>query len=320
MIEVISRSKINLNFLWTSAEKDRCTIKGRTLELSACRSFQLSNHTDEFANYGFIDGKNIATFHHKQDVLDKINYYLNHGDEREAIADRAFEHVLQNHTWMQRFQDIFKRLENTSNQSHLSCQKYRILLLVRDGVRHQIRANDERLSIYFADPESDWKKIASDVDGVVWVDQESTLNHESLYMMAFGLVADKSDVIAANFYTGSQNSRYWIRFIDRIVDQRKQLLQILPAPCLMFSGKYAAVHGSGTMTEPNTYKVSYIEYPSFWIKLSYYQSRILRLYFAYHGNSRQQFKKYIRSFKFGCALSLGMDKIWQKILRNRIGA
>lgn len=320
MLEVISNSKINLNFLWTSAEKERCTIKGRTLELSACRAFQLSNHTDEFANYGFVDGENIAVFSDRKSALEKICYYLKNEDERNAIAERAYSHVLQNHTWRQRFQDIFARLDNLLAASAEVKDKYRVMLLVRKGLQHHVSAIDERLVLYFANPEGDWKGVAASMDGVIWLDHESTLNNNTLYMMVFGLLADKSDLIAANFNAGCRRKPYWIRFIDRMVEKRRELLRMLPISCLMFSGKHAAEHGCELVLDLSTQKVSYIEHPSFWIKLPYYQSRILRLYFAYHGDSLQQFKIYTRSLNIGQALSLGIDKVWQKAMQNRIGA
>ncbi|OCC15877.1 hypothetical protein DBT_0802 [Dissulfuribacter thermophilus] len=107
MLEIISQSKINLNFLWTSRDPNRSTIKGRTLELAACKGFQLSNYTEEFKNYGFIEGNHIAIFNNKKDLLEKINFYLTHDDERETIAQRAYNHVLKNHTWQHRFDGLF---------------------------------------------------------------------------------------------------------------------------------------------------------------------------------------------------------------------
>ena len=74
MLDIIGQSKINLNFIWTSRHPDETTIKGRTLELAACNAFQLSNYTEEFNNYGFVDGENIAVFNSRSSLLKKIHY------------------------------------------------------------------------------------------------------------------------------------------------------------------------------------------------------------------------------------------------------
>jgi len=318
MLEVVSGSKINLNFLWTSADKERCMIKARTLEISACRGFQLSNDSDEFANYGFVDGVNIAVFHDKQDFLEKIQYYLNHDDERESIRYKAYEHVLQHHTWEKRFHGVFGRLDNNGAATLKRQRNYRILVLVRQGVNHQITLDHQYLDIRIVDKNSRWADGVADMDGVMCLNHDSTVNNNSLYMMAFGLSSDQSDVIAANFYVGSENNRYWIRFRDILMERKRSLIHKLPVECLMFSGIFVAKYGCKLMSDTSEHRVSYIEYPSFWLKLSYYQSRKLRLYFCHHRNPRQLLKELILNKRFTNAFSLGVDKMWQKLLKSRL--
>jgi spore maturation protein CgeB len=111
MIKVISQSKINLNFLWTSRGDGNTTIKGRTMEIAACKAFQLSNPTYEFSNYGFVPDENIAVFKDEIDLLKKIQHYINDSHEREKIADNSYRHVLKNLTWKNQFDKVFSRME-----------------------------------------------------------------------------------------------------------------------------------------------------------------------------------------------------------------
>lgn len=313
MLKTIARSKVNLNFLWTSWNPSRTTIKGRTLELSACRAFQLSNDTHEFANYGFEDGVNIAVFRGKDGLVEKVLYYLEHEEAREAIAARAYEHVIRNHTWKQRFDDLFHRLEAENGRSECTQRRrYRILVLVDDGVRHRIHREDDRMEIQIARLDEGWRDALPHVDGVVHLQHDSDMNNETLYMMAFGLAADKSDVVAANFYVGrKEDEGSWIRFRDRQLERRRALLTLLPLECMMFSGRYAAEYGSELAGDLKQLKVSYIEYPSFGIELSYLQSRLLRLYFGHYRDARNRFKRHLRNMRFGKAVTLGVDKVWQ---------
>jgi|GEM_PF-2731025 len=320
MLDVISRSKVNLNFLWTSAEKERCTIKARTLELSACKAFQLSNPTNEFPNYGFIDGGNIAVFNDMEHALDQVRYYLQHDDKRDDIANAAYAHVSKHHTWKQRFQAVFEQLnQNRRLDSPIHNQSH-VLLVVSHGIHHQVDVKDDRMEICIMDATTDWQKKVDGMDGVVFLDRYSTLNNETLYMMLFGLLADQSDFIAANFYAGSAKNRYWIRFIDRVVENNRDLLGLLPRPCFMFAGEYVAKHGCNPRFYLSAMHVSYLEYPSFSIELPYYLRRKLRLYFAYHGDSRIQLKSYLCHLEFGKAMSLLIDKIWQNMLQRQTGA
>jgi len=316
MLEIIAQSKINLNFLWTSAKKDLCTIKARTLEISACRAFQLSNHTDEFANYGFIDTINIALFANNEEMVEKIRYYLQHNDKRAKIAENAYQHVLKNHTWQQRFQAIFLQMDNKLEKPTPIHHKARILVLVDDGIDHQITTKDHRLDIYLMDFSTDWRKKLVGMDAVIHLDCTSTINNESLNMMVFALIADKSDMVVSDFYTGTTNHQYWIRIIDRIVEKKRSLLKVLPITCFMFSGSYFIKYHNLLINRMQDASASYIEYPTFSIKLPYVDQRKLRCYFSYHGDSRKQLKIYLRSLQFGKALALGVDKIWQKKLNK----
>ena len=313
MLEIVARSKVNLNFLWTSAEKERCTIKGRTLELSACNAFQLSNYTKEFVNYGYVDAENIAIFRDKNELLEKINYYLDHEGECKSISNKAYEHVLRNHTWEKRFQGVFDHLEKDFRARQVT-YKYRILVLMRQGVQHQIKLDDDRLDIQFCDLRQDWSYQTRNIDGVVSLQHDSSINNESLYMMAFGLSVDKSDIIAANFYVGLGNNRYWVRFRDRLLEKKQKHLKKIPIECMMFAGLYAAKSGCKVPAETYGYKFSYIEYPSFSLHLPYFQSRLLRMYFGHHRNPKQKLKEHIWGRRIGKALSLVVDKLWQKII------
>jgi len=312
MLEVVARSKINLNFLWTSAEKERCTIKGRTLELSACNVLQLSNYTKEFDNYGYIDGENIATFRDKNELLVKINYYLAHDDECKKISNKAYEHVLRNHIWENRFQSIFEYLEK-NGMAESAHHKYRILVIADKGVQHHLRLDDDRLDIIIVAPELDWRDFAVNVDGVVNLQHNSSITNESLYMMAFGLSMDKADFIAVNFYVGPENNYYWIRFKDKIMERKHKYLKKLPIECMMFAGSYAVELGCIVPVKTYEHKFSCIEYPSFFIDLPYSQSRLLRMYFGHHRDPKKRLKEYISCGSMGKALSLVADKLWQKI-------
>jgi len=313
VLEVISRSKINLNFLWTSAKEDLCTIKARTLELSACDAFQLSNYTFEFDNYGLVEGQNIATFDTKEMLLSRVRYYLKHEDEREQMARNAYELVLQQHTWEQRFQTVFERLEKKPNRVAAKLKKYDLMIFVREGVRHDISVDDTRMNIQICQPSDTGMDFDAQVDGVVWLDHDSGINNEALYIMAFGLSSDESDAIASNFYISSGRARYWIRFRDRMLNQNRKLLSGLPGECIMYSGGYASTRRFDSNALADAKHLSYIEFPSYQIDLPYAKSRRMRLYYADYGDSRVQLKKELKALGFGRALSLMIDKAWQKL-------
>lgn len=107
IIDVFGASRIVLAMAWCSADGKTPQIKGRTFEYAACRAFQLTNYDKRIADF-FKIGEEIVFYHNKEDLAEKIRYYLEHEQEREAIADAGYRRALKEHTWEKRFEHIFE--------------------------------------------------------------------------------------------------------------------------------------------------------------------------------------------------------------------
>lgn len=106
-IEVINRSKINLDFSGVS-EKTRLTrkhqiykrskqIKGKVFESTICGSFALCEYAPGLEHF-FEVGREIDVFHDKEELLEKVKYYLVHEEEREKIARRGYERAVKDYS------------------------------------------------------------------------------------------------------------------------------------------------------------------------------------------------------------------------------
>ena len=82
MPRVFRNSKINLNITLRSIISG---IPLRCLDVMGAGGFLLSNYQPELAEY-FIDGKEMVMYAGRDDLMDKINYYLNNDEERIEIA------------------------------------------------------------------------------------------------------------------------------------------------------------------------------------------------------------------------------------------
>lgn len=134
MIRIFSQSKINLNFSESSTRtplkailgiflrphrignlksfidrRKRKQIKGRNFEVPGCGGFLLTSSADNIGDY-YQDGKEIVIFENIEDVIKKIKYYLEHEEEREKIALAGYQRTIKEHTYEQRFKEIFKAI------------------------------------------------------------------------------------------------------------------------------------------------------------------------------------------------------------------
>ena len=140
MIEILSRSKINLNlnasvpmfslkrlariFLKNSNGKivpdwhlisnikswwrmSVPQIKARPFEILGCRTFLISPRADDMDNY-YEDGKEVIYYDNNDDLLGKIKYWLSRDEEREKLAQAGYKRTLREHTYEMRFREVFK--------------------------------------------------------------------------------------------------------------------------------------------------------------------------------------------------------------------
>lgn len=106
MIEIYNRTKINLNFSglmelpWLIRDypiyKRKKQLKGRPLETAMCGGFVLTEYAQGMENL-FEIGKEIDVFYDKEELLEKVKYYLEHEEERESIAKRGYERAIKDY-------------------------------------------------------------------------------------------------------------------------------------------------------------------------------------------------------------------------------
>ena len=67
--------------------------------------FLLSNYQSDFLDY-FIPGEDFAFYDSQNDLLDKINYYLHHEDERIQMAASAHDKIARAHSFVHRIKEM----------------------------------------------------------------------------------------------------------------------------------------------------------------------------------------------------------------------
>ena len=110
-VKALCAAKVGLNFHvdHQAGELNR-GLNLRAFELAACGVFQLLQRVPSLGEF-FEEGKEIVCFETKEEMLDKIRYYLAHESERRRIADAARQRVLRQHTWAHRVASMIPHLE-----------------------------------------------------------------------------------------------------------------------------------------------------------------------------------------------------------------
>jgi spore maturation protein CgeB len=101
-----SSSRINLNCtLQSCAEWDVITL--RAYEVLACKGFLITDKIPSAES--ILKGKAVFT-DGGDDLVEKIRYYLAHGEERRAVAERGYKHVIEYGSITSRAETLIKYL------------------------------------------------------------------------------------------------------------------------------------------------------------------------------------------------------------------
>lgn len=122
MISIFNRSKINLNFT-TLAESQNYIVspptinqrirqsKGRPLEIALCGGFILSQYAAGIEDMFSIE-KEFDLFSSKEEMLQKIQFYLANEEKRMEIAENGYQRALSQYEARSGFKIIFDKLKS----------------------------------------------------------------------------------------------------------------------------------------------------------------------------------------------------------------
>jgi spore maturation protein CgeB len=126
MVRVFGASRINLNLSSAFSPRERLPmrlvrrfmgtkrvrqsqIKGRTFEVPGSGGFLLTDHVAYLEDY-LTPGKEIGVFESPEDLVTQVRWWLEHADERSEAAEAGYRRVRAEHTYDDRFAEIFERI------------------------------------------------------------------------------------------------------------------------------------------------------------------------------------------------------------------
>lgn len=106
MPKIFHASKINLNMTMRPIETG---LSLRIWDVLGCGGFLISNYQAEIPEY-FEIGKDLEVYESTEDLINKIDYYLRHDEERMEIAINGYEKVAKYHTYEMRLAEMIRIL------------------------------------------------------------------------------------------------------------------------------------------------------------------------------------------------------------------
>lgn len=107
MPKVFYGSKINLNFTIPNIKSG---IPLRVWDVLGAGGFLITNYQPELELY-FEPDKDLVIFESKQDLAQKVSYYLEHEEQRRKIAENGYKKVKLNHSYKQRIARMLEILQ-----------------------------------------------------------------------------------------------------------------------------------------------------------------------------------------------------------------
>jgi spore maturation protein CgeB len=115
MVGIFGTSKINLNFSKTYRYM-KLGIKGRIFKVCLSGGFMLTEYAPGIEKY-FEINKEVVCFHNKEEMIEKITHFLNHDEERRAIARAGWERAINKYSASQIMSNVFQKIEQYTASS-----------------------------------------------------------------------------------------------------------------------------------------------------------------------------------------------------------
>jgi len=107
MVKIYSLSRINLGFAGVGHSKKLMCLKARDFEIPMSGGLYLTQNNHEL-ELVYDVGNEIVTYNNEKDCAERIRWLLANPDKAQQIRTAGRKRVLAEHTWINRFEQIFR--------------------------------------------------------------------------------------------------------------------------------------------------------------------------------------------------------------------
>jgi len=92
------------------------SISVRVFETAGCGAFQLCEYRPALEEF-FEIGQELDVFSNRDELIEKVEYYLAHPEVRRAIADKGYKRAHQEHTYQKRLTEMLEIVKHISGKA-----------------------------------------------------------------------------------------------------------------------------------------------------------------------------------------------------------
>ena len=194
-VKVINQTKINLSFSKNRFGEPH--FKGRVMELSACKAFQLVDYFSDYLKF-FKEGKEIIMFKNKEDLFKKIKYYLGHNQKREEIVENSYKKTIAKFNILNYYKRFFKKIFDEENNfsKELPDLKKKIICLFKEDFKNI----------------NNLKEKIKEVDYISFSDKNGRFLEYKEFIQTYSLNLLKKPISCCDYKVFSKNLGYYLWF------------------------------------------------------------------------------------------------------------
>jgi len=116
-VKIYSASKVNLDIHVLFGERQKYyNVTPRVFEVPACGGFLVTGSTPQLERL-YVPGEEMAVYRDVPELKERVRYYLDHQEERRALARRARERALREHTYALRVRSLIAAAQEFRTRS-----------------------------------------------------------------------------------------------------------------------------------------------------------------------------------------------------------
>jgi len=199
MINVLNKTKI---YLCLSRGSDGLTHKNyKFFEGASCKTFVLTEYCPEYYNFT-KEGKEIVSFKTKEELLEKVKYYLKNKKERDKITNAIHKKVLKDFSFSKRLKKILGKLSKIkSNGINLPKLDKKIISLEKNHLTKDLKEIEE---------------LVKDYDYITFISEKSKDLNLKEYMQVYSLLKSRKEISCCDYYVSKGSMKKYLRFFSRV--------------------------------------------------------------------------------------------------------